>query len=167
MDTARKLASLARAGRLAGGELATVVSVNEAALTCTVRTAGQLELEEVPLRVLSPVDDVGIYAVPTAGTDVLVAYDGGDRGRPRIVRVQEFDRLVFKKRGGVRVELSRDDKIILGGKAATHPAALGDGIYSWAWFIHNWLFNNVPQNPTDPLIPPSNFAFKSKVIKIE
>lgn len=167
LDARRKIANIARRGLIPGGELAAVVAVNEAAVTCTVQTAGALEMEDVPLRVLNVADDVGIYALPVVGSDVRLEYDGGDPGRPRVTGVQEFDRIVFKKRGGVRVEITRDDKIILGGKAATHPAALGDGIYQWAWFIHNWISRNVPVPPLDPLIPPSAYDFKSKVIKIE
>lgn len=166
MDTALKLARLARRGLIPGGETARVVAVNEAALNCTVETAAGLELEQVPLRVLNVADDVGIYAVPVAGSDVRLAFDGGDPGRPRVAAVQEFDRVVFKKKGGVRVEITRDDKIILGGKAAV-PAALGKEVTMWMASVWGWMQRNVVIPPEDPFPPSPGGAAWSKVVRIE
>lgn len=170
MSAASKLARLARRGLIPGGELATVVALNEATLTCTVRTAGGLELEEVPLRVFNVADDAGLYAIPAVGSDVRLAYDGADAGRPRVVQVQEFDRLVFKKVGGVRVEITRDDKIILGGLAATHAAVLGDVLLTVLEMVRTHIHPGVTTGPgnTGPaagITIPTNLT--SKVIKLE
>lgn len=170
MDTARKLARLARGGLTPGGETARVVAVNEPALSCTVETAAGLEMEEVPLRVLNVADDAGMYAVPVEGSDVLLTFDGGDRGRPRVAAVQEFERLVFKKKGGVRVEITRDNKIVLGGKAATHVAVLGDVLLTVMEAVRTHTHPGVTTGPgsTGPaagITIPKNLT--SKVVKIE
>lgn len=170
MSTAHKLAALARRGLVVGGELATVVAVNEATLTCTVRTAGLLEMEEAPLRVLNVADDVGIYAIPAVGSDVRLEYDGGDSGRPRVVAVQQFDRVVFKKKGGVRIEITRDNKIVLGGKAAIHAAVLGDVLLTVLNMVKKHTHPGVTAGPASTgaaagITIPATLT--SKVVKLE
>jgi len=84
------------------------------------------------------------------GEDVRLEWEGGggrSGGRARVAQVQEFDRVVFKKASGLRLEITRDDQIILGGAAANHPAVLGDELRGFLTALHAWLATHTHGDP--------------------
>ncbi len=172
MPTHNPLRALARAAGGKPDEVATVKAVDEVAVTCDVTTAAGLELKGLPLRVLNLAADAGIYAVPALGSDVRISYDGSSQGRPRVVQVQEFDRLVLKKGSKLKIEITKDDKVIIGNEArASHPVPKGDELYAYDGSFHEWArthTHGAPPTTGPPTTwPPDVPNYNSVVVKIE
>ncbi len=107
--------------------LGTVLSVSGDGWICDVQPEDPdaAVISDVPLRIQSTPDDMGIIVEPVEGSTVEVRFIDG---RPVLGKVQQWERIIVQ--GQQKVELTKDGKVVIND--GTHPAVRGDVAQSWA-----------------------------------
>lgn len=133
LDRARPIPPVFVTGKVAAVDEATY------SIDVTPDDGGQI-IKNIPLRVMRHADNTGVIAVPSVGTEVVVAWL--DANRPTVVAVQEWAKLIMLTPAGFGVAIT--DLVQLGlREAAIHPVAWGDNIETHLIALQAYLDLNV------------------------